>query len=292
MAAPTLGVVFRPQLPPERLRGIVETADAAGLDELWLWEDCFLEGGIATAAMALSWSERIHVGVGLLPVPLRNPALAAMELATLVRTFPGRFRFGLGHGVQDWMEQVGARAASPLTLLDEYVTAVRRLLTGETVTMRGRYVHLTEVALDWPPPTQPAVLIGASGPKTLALAGAVGDGTILTAGTSPDRLREARVRIDQGRAEAGRTADPHPIVVYLLAMSGPNSRDRAASELSGGNVDDLTVSGDAASVAEGVRRWAAAGADTVVLQPLADEHDVEGFVRFVGEDVKAHLDGT
>jgi alkanesulfonate monooxygenase SsuD/methylene tetrahydromethanopterin reductase-like flavin-dependent oxidoreductase (luciferase family) len=50
----SLGAVFRPQLPPERLRGVVRTADAAGLEELWLWEDCFLESGIATAAAALA----------------------------------------------------------------------------------------------------------------------------------------------------------------------------------------------------------------------------------------------
>ena len=38
----TLGVVFLPQLPPERLRGVAVAADEAVLDELWLWEDCFL----------------------------------------------------------------------------------------------------------------------------------------------------------------------------------------------------------------------------------------------------------
>ena len=46
----TLGVVFRPQLPPERLRALAQLADAAGIEELWLWEDCFREGGISAAA--------------------------------------------------------------------------------------------------------------------------------------------------------------------------------------------------------------------------------------------------
>src|SRR5918999_2227758 len=32
-----IGVVFRPQLPPERLRSVARAADEAGLDELWLW---------------------------------------------------------------------------------------------------------------------------------------------------------------------------------------------------------------------------------------------------------------
>jgi hypothetical protein len=38
------------------------------------------------------------VGVGLLPAPVRNPAIAAMEFATLSRMHPGRFEATLGHG--------------------------------------------------------------------------------------------------------------------------------------------------------------------------------------------------
>jgi alkanesulfonate monooxygenase SsuD/methylene tetrahydromethanopterin reductase-like flavin-dependent oxidoreductase (luciferase family) len=38
-----LGTVFLPQLPPERLQRVARAADEAGLEELWLWEDCFLE---------------------------------------------------------------------------------------------------------------------------------------------------------------------------------------------------------------------------------------------------------
>ncbi|HYF73345.1 MAG TPA: LLM class flavin-dependent oxidoreductase [Nocardioides sp.] len=135
---PVTGVVFRPQQPPEELRAVVEHAEAAGVAELWLWEDCFLEGGLTTAAAALAWSERLVVGVGLLPVPLRNPALAAMEIATLARLFPDRLVVTLGHGVQEWMAQVGSSVDSPLTLLREHTVAVRSLLAGDTVDVSGR----------------------------------------------------------------------------------------------------------------------------------------------------------
>src|SRR4051795_5299008 len=185
------GVVFRPQYPPEELRSAVEAAEAAGIDELWLWEDCFLEGGLTTAAAALAWSSRIRVGVGLLPVPFRNPALAAMELATLARMFPGRFSVALGHGVQDWMRQVGAAVDSPMTLLREHTTAVRSLLRGETVSVSGRYVSLDAVALDWPPATPPRLLVGARGPKTIALGAEVADGVLLDSVTDPGVVRRA-----------------------------------------------------------------------------------------------------
>ncbi|MGR6972434.1 LLM class flavin-dependent oxidoreductase [Streptomyces cynarae] len=280
-----LGAVFRPQLPPERLRTIARLAEEAGLEELWLWEDCFLEGGISTASAALAWTERLRVGVGLLPVPLRNVALTAMEAATLERMFPGRAVLCVGHGVQSWMGQVGARAESPMTLLREYLDALRALLRGERVTTDGRYVKLDDVALDWPPAQAVRVLAGVTGPRSLRLSGEAADGTLLTAATSPEGLRAARGIVDEGREAAGRS-DPHPVVVYLRATTGPDAaaRLRAAIEREGGVGHG--VAGDAATVAKAVQQLAEAGADTVVLEPTGDEPDPEGFVRFVAEEVR------
>ena len=59
----SIGIVFQPAFPPEQLRSAVETAESAGVDEVWLWEDCFRESGIATATAALAWTERIRVGM-------------------------------------------------------------------------------------------------------------------------------------------------------------------------------------------------------------------------------------
>ncbi|MEU4620062.1 LLM class flavin-dependent oxidoreductase [Actinoplanes sp. NPDC023801] len=273
-----LGAIALPQLPPERLRGLVEDADAAGLEELWLWEDCFLTGGVSAMAAALAWSRRLRVGVGLLPVPLRNVAATAMEVATLHRLFPGRAIIGVGHGVQDWMGQIGARVPSPMTLLREHVTALRALLGGERVTVAGRYVHLDGVALDRPPVGHAPILVGASGPKTLRLAGEVGDGTILTAGTTPDQVRTARAATGDGT-----------LVVYLHTATGPDAAERIEAErVRWGypSAADRAAVGDAAAVAAQVRRWADAGADTVVLQPTPDDPDPEGFVRFVAREVR------
>ena len=268
-----LGVAFLPQFPPERLRGIARAADEAGLDELWLWEDCFWESGIAAASAALGWTDRLRVGIGLLPVPLRNVALTAMEAATLARMFPDRLVLGVGHGVQGWMAQVGARVESPLTLLSEYVTALRALLRGERVTVSGRYVRLDSVALDWPPLSPPPVLAGGERPRTLALAAEVADGVILTGGVPPERVAEFATRV----------------VVNVHAATGPDAADRLERERERWgypSMEGLAVSGDAAAVAEGVRRWVDAGADSVVLQPTPDDPDPEGFVRFVATEVR------
>lgn len=283
-----LGSVFLPYLPPERLRAMAVEADAAGLDELWLWEDCFLESGIASVAAALAWTEHVHVGLGLLPVPLRNVALTAMEAATLHRLFPGRVRIGVGHGVQDWMGQVGARVESPLTLLGEYLDALRALLRGETVTVRGRYVNLDNVALGWPPDAAPPVLAGASGPRSLRLTGAHADGTIITAGNSPDRTRQLIDLVASARVAAGRPGRHH-FVVSVHTATGPHALELLEAERRHWGYDsmhDIVAVGDASAVAEAVQRWVDAGADTVILQPTRDDPDPEGFLRFVANEVR------
>ena len=218
-----LGAVFRPQNPPERLRAAARAADDAGLEELWLWEDCFLTSGIASASAALAWTERVRVGIGLLPVPLRNVALTAMEAATLHRLFPDRVVLGVGHGVQSWMGQVGARVDSPVSLLGEHLAALRALLAGDRVTTDGRYVHLDAVALDWPPAQPPKVFGGARGPRSIRLCGEFADGTLLDSVTDPDRVRAARELIDVGRASAGRTDHHHVVAGLLTATPAPGA---------------------------------------------------------------------
>ena len=228
----TFGATCIPQVPPERLREVARAAEDEGLDELWLWEDCFWGGGIATAAAVLAWTTRLRVGIGVLPVPLRNVALTAMETATLHRLFPGRLTVGVGHGVQDWMGQVGARAESPVTLLREYIEALRSLLRGDRVSTDGRYVRLDGVQLGWPPAAAPEVLAAARGPRTLRLSGEVADGAILDQVTTLEDFRTARESIDAGRAAAGRSG-PHRVVQYLAARLGRPRRDRGNDPLLG-----------------------------------------------------------
>lgn len=286
-----LGVVFLPQLPPERLREVALAADEAGLEELWLWEDCFFESAVALAASALAWTERLRLGIGLLPVPLRNVALTAMEIATLQRLFPGRVRVGVGHGVQSWMGQVGARAPSPLGLLREHVVALRALLEGKEVSTDGTYVKLDRVKLDWPPHQPYELLMGATGPLSLRLSGELADGTILTGGTSLDGMRSARALVEQAKAASGRSG-PHHLVAYLLAATGPGARARLRRQYQTwglGPGEGVGVAGDANGVAQVIEEWARAGAGTVVLQPTGDEPDIGGFIRFVAEEVRSLL---
>ena len=257
----TLAGIFPPSQPPERIGPVAAAADAAGLEQLWVWEDCFKESGIATATAMLAVTSRLPVAIGLLPVPLRNVALTAMELATLARLFPGRMTAGIGHGVLDWMSQVGARAESPLTLLREYTAALTALLRGETVTVHGRYVHLDEVALDWPPAVAPPLLVGGVRPRTVALAGELADGVIISSGPSPEEIRAI-----VGHFQAGR-GSPGDVVVFTSVSAASPAKDIAAV----------------------VSEYAAAGATHVAVNADEDEADLVRFVELLAREVRPLL---
>lgn len=264
---PTLAAIFTPDQPPERLGAAAAAAEAAGLAQLWVWEDCFRESGIATATAVLATTSRLTVGIGLLPVPLRNVALTAMEIATLARLFPGRLTVGVGHGVLDWMGQVGARVESPMTLLREYTAALYALLHGQTVTTNGRYVHLDNVALDWPPVVVPPLLVGGIRPRTVALAGELADGVIIPAGNSPQDIRAALGHFRDGRAaQADRRAGEDVVVFVSVPADGP-----------------------AADVAATVGEYARAGATCIAVDTGADGTDLERFVAFLAGEVKPLL---
>lgn len=283
-----LGFVFTPAMPPERLRPVARAVEAAGLDELWVWEDCFTESGIASAALALGATERITVGIGLLPAPLRNVALTAMELATLERAIPGRLIGGIGHGVQSWMEQVGARVASPVTLLREYATALRGLLAGERVSVDGRYVRLDGVALGWPPEAAPPLMIGGGGPVTLRLAAELGDGVLLANTLTLDEVDAAAAIARPGK----------PLVLTVITATGDRAAERVDADLRAWRVDAdqqrqgyAVASGDAASIAAHLLDLAARGVTNLAIEATRDEPDVDGLIAFLGREVRPLLAG-
>ena len=104
--------------------------------------------------------------------------------------------------------------------------------------------------------------MGAVGPRTLELAGAVGDGVILTGETSIEQLPEAVRRVRAGRADSPDTA---PEVVVFVTIA-----DRPA----------------AGEVADQVSRYVEAGASTVALLSVGEQAPpLAKFARFVGAEV-------
>ncbi|MGM9384780.1 LLM class flavin-dependent oxidoreductase [Streptomyces antibioticus] len=271
-----IGVMYDRDRDPAGLPAFARAAEALGVDDLWVVEDLGWNGGVSAAAVALGATERLRVGLGIAPAPLRSPALLAMELATLARVFPGRLVAGIGHGVREWMAQVGVAPRSPLALLEETITSVRALLSGQRVTLDGREVRLDGIELVHPPAEVPPVVAGVVRPRSLELSGRVADGTLVAEGHGPRDLAEIRALTAEGGAGPG-----HTLTVFAFAHAGDDPAEvsrtlRPHVEGHGAWLgrppeEVFTVSGTAAQAAARVADLASAGADTVVLRIVGAE---------------------
>jgi alkanesulfonate monooxygenase SsuD/methylene tetrahydromethanopterin reductase-like flavin-dependent oxidoreductase (luciferase family) len=302
-----IGAVFPATALPEELPSFAARIEALGYDEVWVIEDCFLSGGLTLAATALAATREVRVGIGLLPAAVRNPAIAAMEIATLARLYPGRLTVTFGHGVESWMTQIGARPAKRVAALGEVITAVRMLLAGEVVTMAGTWVSLASVVLENPPQVAPPVLAGTTGVQGMRLAARRADGLLLPEGCGLTFISQAR----QIMAEVSRPLpDPLDLVVYAWLRIGEDEPARDAlsgavahwfdSGLYGGPtraagldesprpgplgrplVDELAVAGAPDQCAAAVGRFAEAGAQRLVLAAVGPDpgDQYEAFAR-------------
>lgn len=259
MTAPVrIGAMIRRDLAPEIVADHARRLDGR-FDELWVVEDLPYAGGIAQLTTVLDATRHARVGHGIAPAPFRNVAALAMEWATLARVHPGRLIAGIGHGVGPWMQSVGAGVASPLTLLEEQIIAVKVLLAGGTCTIEGRYVRLDGITLEFPPDHAVEVMTGVRGPRSLELSGRLADGTVLAGGLSPADVADMATSIAAGRTA---TSPPvHEIIVFTLL------------DLTGRGLDgewSLDAS-SAGGLDEGIAALASAGATCVVFVPITDD---------------------
>ncbi|MCJ1695285.1 LLM class flavin-dependent oxidoreductase [Rathayibacter caricis] len=293
-----VGLLLPRDLPASQVLPYARRAEAAGFDELWVVEDLGFRGGVAQAAAVLAATERIVVGIGILPAAARAAAFTAMELGTLAELFPGRVHAGIGHGMPHWMRGLRIWPASPLTLLEEQFDAVRSLLSGEETTRDGRYVAVDSLRLETPPTVLPPLLAGVRGPRSLELAGRIADGVVLAEPVTPEYLATARGHLGTGGrvvaynvaavdvdASAARDLvrpglewigepdwaphiDPLPFAAEFRALR-ERSADRAAfvRDLPDEWVDQLAVVGTPSAARARIAQLHDAGAASVVLMP-------------------------
>lgn len=280
-------MVFPRELPAAAVTEFARRLDGR-VDDFWVIEDCFFTGGVSLAAAAAAVTEQLTVGIGIMPAVLRNPALTAMELATLAGIAPGRIVGGIGHGVQSWMAQAGAKPASPVTALREVLDVVRRLLAGETLDVDGDYVHLRDVALVAPPPSVPRVLAGVRQPRSLAVAGEVADGVLLAETSGPAAIADAWARTGHS------PEDPDFEIAVFAPLSVADDRmeaRRSMAPLIGELLTERSVSIlHHPAVAEMTARWETDGPVGLVTMP--DDWWTELAPVGTLDDAAAFIDGV
>jgi probable F420-dependent oxidoreductase len=127
-------------------------------------------------AAAAQVTSRLLLAPAVINAGAWEPLALAAEVATLDLVSDGRAVLGIGagHTPNEWT-QVGRSYPPPkdrLAHLETVVTAVRRLLAGERVTIDYGAVHLRDAALEWPARSDSAVpiLIGGNARELVAIA--------------------------------------------------------------------------------------------------------------------------
>lgn len=264
-----IGVMYRREQDPAGLIDAARRAEELGFGQFWIVEDCFYMGGISQAAIALAATAQIKVGIGINPTVAHNAAILAMEYSTLARAFPGRLIGGLGHGVDIWMKQIGEKAASPLTAMEETTVAMKRLLAGERISMDGRYVNLTDVQLDPPPAVAPPILHGVRNEKSLKLAGRVADGILVAESAGSEYITWCRNHMDSQRETPG------TVGLYVHALvnnkNPDTARDTMREYVAGAVGNEISINTAHLSYTDDLRKLIDAGGPPSLYRSMPDE---------------------
>lgn len=207
------GLLVLPAHPVDRLAAIAQLAERAGYDCLWIADERFFREAYGCLAHCALHTRRIRLGPGVTDPYSRHPALTAMAIATLDEISGGRAVLGIGAGVSGFRE-LGIDASRSAVAMREAVALIRRLLAGETVSVKGEQVSVHDGRLDFAPPRADVpIYVASQRAAGCRVAGRVADGAIMQGCVAEPLLRFFRETVREGALQAGRD----PAAVELVA---------------------------------------------------------------------------
>lgn len=165
-------------------------------------------------------TQRVKLIAGITHFGTRHPLVYAGMSATMQKLSDGRFVLGFGRSVPPLFRKLGIPVLNNVGMTD-YIGILRKLWAGESVCYSGPAGDYPEMALAQPCSNPPPIIIGAVGPKTLALAGAHFDGILLHPFLTVEGVaRSAKIVRDAAKA-AGR--DPMSVRIYAIVVVAPDT---------------------------------------------------------------------
>ena len=270
----------------KELRRMAETAEAVGLDSLWVgdhllyrfpdalprgpWEAWSLLAGLAAV------TRRVEIGSLVACANFHNPAVLAKVAAAVDDISAGRLILGLGAGWnQTEFDAFGVLFDHRVSRFEEAFTIIRGLLADGRVDYRGAYYSAPDCEL-LPRPSRPGgppLMVGSMGERMLGITlphVSAWNAWHRWFGNTVQGYRPMRDAVDAACRAAGR--DPAEVartVALLVAFAGATGRQS-------GDVteeDPDPIKGTPELVAAALRSFAAEGVSHVqlVLDPITIE---------------------
>lgn len=188
-----------------------EWAEKEGFDDLWLADTGGIDPLTILPALGMR-TKNIRLGIAVVPVFTRTPAVLASTAMTISHLVPGRFVLGIGSSshamIEGWH---GLEFSKPLTRVRETALMLRSMMQGEKSSFQGDVLHSQGFRLNPAPQGEVPLYIGALRGKMLELAGELGDGAVVNL-YPREHLPVMMEHIAAGAARAGRSMDNYDVV--------------------------------------------------------------------------------
>jgi F420-dependent oxidoreductase-like protein len=227
--------------PPPNATELVAEAERLAFDSIWTAESYGSD-----ALTPLAWwgaaTNNVRLGTSLCQLSARSPAAMAMAAMTLDHLSGGRFVLGLGVSgpqvVEGWY---GAPFPKPLARTREYVDIVRKvLLRDQPVTNDGEHYPLPYPggmnlgkplkSIVHPLRNDIPIILGAEGPKNVALAAEIADGWFPIF-FAPKAMGSFQAALDEGFAREGARRSAKDFEVLAFAPTIIHDDVEAAADL-------------------------------------------------------------
>lgn len=271
-AMPSIGLSA---VPPVRQQiDAVRRLEAAGYRNGWANEGVGGKDVFVQLAVLLAATEHMTFGTSVTPMWARPPMVLHAASHQLAEAFPGRFLLGLGSGYDFMAPLAGLEYHKPLAQLRRYVATM------------PEPVPLFDVpAVDYP------TVLAANGRRSVRQAHEIADG-VFPSLIPPSYVEEIRsvtggdklvivgltAYVDDDEAAARAAAQRSVVEIFgrpdLPYARALDSLGYTAEERATGGARltaDITAAGSGAAVAAAAKRYLDAGADHVVLMPVAPD---------------------
>jgi len=209
------------------MAALAARAEALGYDDVWLADERFFREVYATLSAFAQSTRRVRLGPCVTDPYSRHPALTAMAVATLDEIAGGRAVLGIGAGVSG-LAELGIDSSRSATAIREGIDLIRRLLAGETVTVKGE-ISFQEGRLDFTPSRADIpIYVASQRPAGCRVAGRVADGAIMQGALAEPLVRFLRDTVHGAALEAGR--DPRRIELVARLNACIHDDRRAARD--------------------------------------------------------------
>ena len=207
---PRTGLLVLPTYEPSRLGALAQLAEDTGYDDLWLADERFFREVYASLTLCALRTRRLRLGPCVTDPYSRHPALTAMAIATLDEISNGRAVLGIGAGVSGFRE-LGVDASRSAVAIGEAIELIRRLLAGDTVTVKGREVSFADGRLDFAPPRRDLpIYVASQRAAGCRVAGRLADGAIMQGAVAEPLVRFLRNTVHGAARDRGCRAAPGP----------------------------------------------------------------------------------